>query len=104
MSGGEGNLRRITCTLGVAHETVANGVAVHADALPERPPQPAPSVAIVERAELFTFIARKKQSLPYHRGRPRDALYPWVGGGVGADSGRDAGLGRAQPAGEPVVL
>ncbi len=55
-----GNFRRIARTLGVVHQTVANWVTAHADALPEPPPQPARSVETAELDELFTFIARKK--------------------------------------------
>jgi transposase-like protein len=53
------NLRRIGRTLGVVHQTVANWVAAHADALPAQPPQPSGPVEIAELDELFTFIAHK---------------------------------------------
>src|SRR5919199_6956563 len=39
------NLRRSGRTLGVVHQTVANWVAAHADALPAQPPQPDSPVA-----------------------------------------------------------
>ena len=54
------NLRRIGRTLGVVHQTVANWVAAHADALPAQPPQPAPPVAVAELDELYTFVGDKK--------------------------------------------
>jgi transposase-like protein len=54
------NLRRIGRTLGVVHQTVANWVAAHADALPEQPPTPSGAVETAELDELFTFVAHKK--------------------------------------------
>jgi transposase-like protein len=54
------NLRRIGRTLGVVHQTVANWVAAHADALPDQPPTPSGSVETAELDELFTFVAHKK--------------------------------------------
>ena len=56
------NLRRIGRTLGVVHQTVANWVAAHADALPAQPPQPASPVAVADRDELYTFVGDKKTS------------------------------------------
>jgi transposase-like protein len=53
------NLRRIARQLGVVHQTVANWVAAHADALPAQPPQPT-SVETAELDELYTFIGHKK--------------------------------------------
>ena len=53
------NLRRIARQLGVVHQTVANWVDAHADALPDQPPQPA-SVQTAELDELYTFIGHKK--------------------------------------------
>ena len=54
-----GNLRRIARQLGVVHQTVANWVAAHADALPA-PPQPAGPVETAELDELYTFVGDKK--------------------------------------------
>ena len=54
------NLRRIGRTLGVVHQTVANWVAAHADALPAQPPQPSSPVETAARDALFTFVAHKK--------------------------------------------
>jgi transposase-like protein len=56
------NLRRIGRTLGVVHQTVANWVAAHADALPAQPPQPDNPVAVAELDELYTFVGDKKTS------------------------------------------
>ena len=56
----EGNLRRIARTLGVVHQTVANWIMAQADALPDRPPQPAPGVHTAELDDLFTFVVHKK--------------------------------------------
>jgi transposase-like protein len=56
------NLRRIGRTLGVVHQTVANWVAAHADALPDQPPQPADPVETAELDELYTFVGDKKTS------------------------------------------
>ena len=53
------NLRRIARHLGVVHQTVANWVAAHANALPAPPPQPQ-SVETAELDELYTFVGRKK--------------------------------------------
>ena len=53
------NLRRIARQLGVVHQTVANWVAAHADALPAQPPQPE-SVESAELDELYTFVGHKK--------------------------------------------
>jgi transposase-like protein len=54
------NLRRIGRTLGVVHQTVANWVAAHADALPAQPPQPDSPVETAELDELYTFVGHKK--------------------------------------------
>ena len=54
------NLRRIARTLGVVHQTVANWVAAHADALPAQPPQPAGPVETAELDEVYTFVGHKK--------------------------------------------
>ena len=56
------NLRRIGRTLGVVHQTVANWVAAHADALPAQPPQPNTPVEVAELDELYTFVGNKKTS------------------------------------------
>lgn len=53
------NLRRIARHLGVVHQTVANWMAAHADALPETAPVP-PTVETAELDELFTFVGAKK--------------------------------------------
>ena len=53
------NLRRIARHLGVVHQTVANWVATHADALPDQPPQPQ-RVETAELDELYTFVGAKK--------------------------------------------
>jgi transposase-like protein len=55
------NLRRIARHLGVVHQTVANWVAAYADALPDRPPQPA-HVETAELDELYTYVGSKKTS------------------------------------------
>lgn len=55
-----GNLRRIARRLGVVHQTVANWVAAHADALPAPPPQPVGPVETAELDELYTFVGGKK--------------------------------------------
>ena len=55
-----GNLRRIARQCGVVHQTVANGVAAHADALPAQPPQPDGPVETAELDELYTFVGHKK--------------------------------------------
>jgi transposase-like protein len=57
-----GNLRRIARRLGVVHQTVANWVAAHAAALPDRPPQPADPVETAELDELYTYVGHKKTS------------------------------------------
>jgi transposase-like protein len=60
------NLRRIARTLGVVHQmhqTVANWVAAHAQALPAAPPQPSGPLETAELDELFTFIGRKKTNV-----------------------------------------
>jgi transposase-like protein len=54
------NLRRIARQLGVVHQTVANWVDAHADALPAQPPQPTGPLAVAELDELYTFIGHKK--------------------------------------------
>src|SRR5918911_4667741 len=54
------NLRRIGRTLGVVHQTVANWVAAHANALPDQPPQPASPVAVADLDALYTFVGDKK--------------------------------------------
>jgi len=46
--------------LGVVHQTVSNGVAAHADTLPERPPQPDAPVETAALDKLYTFIGDKK--------------------------------------------
>ena len=56
------NLRRIGRTLGVVHQTVANWVAAHADALPDQPPAPSGAVKTAELDELYTFVGDKKTS------------------------------------------
>ena len=56
---GGGNLRRIARRLGVVHQTVANWVAAHADALPAQPPQPDGPVETAEIDELYTFVGQK---------------------------------------------
>ncbi len=53
------NLRRTARQLGVVHQTVANWVVAHADALPDHPPQP-DQVETAELDELYTFIGHKK--------------------------------------------
>jgi len=55
-----GNLRRIARRLGVVHQTVANWVAAHADALPDRPPQPNGPLTTAELDELYTDVGHKK--------------------------------------------
>jgi len=57
-----GNLRRIARTLGVVHQTVANWVTAQADALPDRPPQPATTVETAELDALFTFVTHKNRA------------------------------------------
>ena len=53
-----GNFRRIARHLKVNHQTVANWVTTHAEALPEAPvPE---EVNEAEMDELFTFIGSKK--------------------------------------------
>ena len=53
-----GNFRLIACHLKVNHQTVANWVTTHAEALPEAPvPE---EVNETEMDELFTFIGSKK--------------------------------------------
>ena len=53
-----GNLRRIARHLKVNHQTVANWVAAHAEALPKAPvPE---KVNEAEMDEVFTFIGSKK--------------------------------------------
>ena len=54
------NLRRIARHLGVVHQTVANWVTAHADALPAQPPQPDGPVETAELDELYTFVGHKK--------------------------------------------
>jgi transposase-like protein len=54
------NLRRIARHLGVVHQTVANWVTAHADALPDQPPQPAGPIETAELDELYTFVGHKK--------------------------------------------
>ena len=54
------NLRRSGRTLGVVHQTVANWVAAHADALPAQPPAPSGAVETAELDELSTFVGAKK--------------------------------------------
>ena len=56
------NLRRSGRTLGVVHQTVANWVAAHADALPVQPPQPDTPVEVAELDELYTFVGEQKTS------------------------------------------
>ena len=53
------NLRRIARQLGVVHQTVANWVAAHADALPDQSPQPQ-RIETAELDELYTFAGDKK--------------------------------------------
>lgn len=53
-----GNFRRISRHLKVNHQTIANWVMAHAEALPEAPvPE---EVKEAEMDELFTFIGSKK--------------------------------------------
>ena len=53
-----GNFRRIARQLKVNHQTVANWIAAHAEALPQAPvPE---EVNEAEMDELFTFIGNKK--------------------------------------------
>jgi transposase-like protein len=85
------NLRQIARTLGVVHQTVANWVNAHADALPEPPPPPAAPVETAELDELYTFIGRKKQMLHRDGSGSRDVLHRELGRGVGAHVG---GLAR----------
>ena len=56
-----GNLRRIARQLGVVHQTVANWVAAHAAALPDRPPQPDGPVETAELDEIYTYVGHKKR-------------------------------------------
>jgi transposase-like protein len=53
------NLRQIARQVGLVHQTVANWVAAHADALPEHPPHPQ-SVETAELDELYTYVGAKK--------------------------------------------
>ena len=53
------NLRQIARQFGLVHQTVANWVAAHADALPAQPPQPE-HVETAELDELYTFVGDKK--------------------------------------------
>ena len=53
------NLRQIARQFGLVHQTVANWVAAHADALPDQPPQPQ-GVETAELDELYTFVGDKK--------------------------------------------
>ncbi|SRR5579875_1080888 len=53
------NLRQIARQFGLVHQTVANWVAAHADALPEHPPQP-DRVETAELDELYTYVGDKK--------------------------------------------
>lgn len=54
------NFRRIGRILGISHQTAANWVKAHAEALPDAPPVPGPELAVNEMDELFTFIGDKK--------------------------------------------
>ena len=54
------NLRRSARTLGVVHQTVANWVTAHAEAVPAHPPQPDGPVETAELDELYTFVGHKK--------------------------------------------
>ena len=54
------NLRRIARQLGVVHQTMANWVAAHADALPAPPPQPDGPVEVAELDELYTSSGHQK--------------------------------------------
>ena len=57
------NFRRIGRLLGVHHAGVKNWVNAYAEVLPDAP---APEqVETVEMDDLFTFIGRKKQTLPH---------------------------------------
>ena|SRR5579875_139534 len=53
------NLRQIARQFGLVHQTVANWVAAHSDALPDHPALPA-SVETAELDELYTFVGAKK--------------------------------------------
>ena len=55
------NLRQSARQFGVVHQTVANWVAAHADALPAPPPQPE-RVETAELDELYTYVGAKKTS------------------------------------------
>ena len=57
------NLRRSARQLGVVHQTVANWVDAHADALPAQPSQPE-SVQTAERDDLYTFSGQQKAPAP----------------------------------------
>lgn len=54
------NLRRIGRILGVNHQSVANWVEQHANAIPDAPLPP--RVETAELDELFTFVGDKKTS------------------------------------------
>jgi transposase-like protein len=54
------DLRRIARHLCVVHQTVANWVAAHADALPAPSPQPDDPIAVAKRDALSTFSGHKK--------------------------------------------
>ena len=60
-----GNFRRIARHLKVNHQTVANWVAEHAEALPEAPVPK--EVKEAEMDELFTFIGSKKTKSTFSR-------------------------------------
>ena len=86
------SLRWIARHLGVVHQTVVNGVAAHANALPDTSAQPA-TVETAELDELYTFVGHKKPRLHRHGGRPRHGLHRGLGRLRGAHGGRDAGSG-----------
>lgn len=75
------NLRRIGRSLGVNHQSVANGVNAYASS---RRAAPVPEqVPTSELDELFTFVGEKKDRLPDHGRRPQYALHYRLGGGLG---------------------
>jgi len=88
----------------VVHQTVSNWVAAHADAVPERPPQPAGPVETAELDELYTYVGQKKRCLRRDRGGSQDALYRELGRRVGAELGGHAGGGRGRGPGAAVLF
>ncbi len=88
-------LRRIMWHCGVVHQTVSNGVAVHANALPHRPPQHA---AFDDR---YPYVGHKKRGQCRDGGRPPHTPHRERSSAVGAErrchtgDGRGRGLGTA---------